>query len=410
MTIRPALREDQRAQKGMGPWVLAGGPFGAYNHGMSTKHLLPAASLLLVISAVSASAEGFDAEAVAKACMNPSVNLEMAPLEPEEKARREERGESSDAARADSLLAGRAEVDERADGSAAISWKRGRGSKGVADCRRRLEKVFKKFGGKVSFKKDEESRVVKEGKKGVEAVPAEVRKTPGDAGLQGRFFDSSKDRAPGADAPAVAAGAPSGAVPAPKADPRPRAAMPPSFTRPATEPPLPPVPGAANLLGAAAQAYRGGKVLTRTAGMTIDTDGDLSNADPALARMARRDPYRQSGTSMRYANGRSLDPTRVPYVVVPLKSNMAKIGDLVVVEYGGRSVLAVVGDKGPAHRFGEGSMALAKQLGINPSGVSGGVSGGVRYTFLGRNVGRVRGHDEMLTALETHQSAILAAR
>lgn len=390
--------------------MLAGGPFGAYNHVMSAKHLLPAAALILAVSAPSARADGFDAEAVSKACMNPSIELEMAPMSAEEKAGREERGESSDAARADSLLQGRAEVDENADGSASISWRRGKGSKGVADCRRRLEKVFKKFGDKVSFKKEGESRVTKEGKKGVEAVPAEVRKTPGDAGLQGRFFDSSKERAPGADAPSAAGGAPSAAVPTPRPDPRPRASMPPSFTRPTTEPPLPPASGAADLLAAAAQAYRGGRTVTKTAGMTIDTDGDLSQADPALARLARRDPYRQSGTSMRYANGRSLDPTRVPYVVVPLKSNLAKLGDLVVVEYRGRSVLAVVGDKGPAHRFGEGSMALAKQLGINPSGVSGGVSGGVRYTFLGRGVGRVGGNEEMLSALEAHQTAILASR
>ncbi|MBI2362650.1 MAG: hypothetical protein HYV15_04640 [Elusimicrobia bacterium] len=341
--------------------------------------------------------------------MNPSVELEVAALPAEEAAAREERGESSDAARLDSLLQGRAEVDEKEDGSASVSWKRGKGSKGVADCRRRLEKVFKKFGDKVSFKKEGEGRVAKEGKKAVEAVPDAVRKAPSDAGLQGRFFDSSKERAPGSDLPS-AVGAPSGAVPSPRADPRPRASMPPSFTRPATEPPLPAASGSANLLGAAAQAYRGGNVVTRTAGMTIDTDGDLSGADPELARLARRDPYRQSGTSMRYSNGRSLDPTRVPYVVVPLKSGMAKLGDLVVVEYGGRSVLAVVGDKGPAHRFGEGSMALARQLGINPSGVSGGVSSGVRYTFLGRGVGRVGGTDEMVAALQSHQTALLAAR
>ncbi|MBI5597867.1 MAG: hypothetical protein HY928_17415 [Elusimicrobia bacterium] len=376
---------------------------------MSVTNLLPAVALILSVAASAAAAQGFDAQAIARACISPTVDLELAPLSAEERAVREERGESSDAARADSLLQGRAEVDEKEDGSAAITWKRGKGSKGVADCRRRLEKIFKKFGDRVALEKEGESRLAKEGKKAVEAVPDAVRKAPSDAGLQGRFFDSSKDRDPGAEAPS-AAGLASGAVPTPRADPRPRASMPPSFTRPATEPPLPAASGSANLLGAAARAYQGGSVVTRTAGMTIDTDGALSDADPELARMARRDPYRQSGTSMRYANGRSLDPTRVPYVVVPLKSNMAKLGDLVVVEYGGRSVLAVVGDKGPAHRFGEGSMALARQLGINPSGVSGGVSNGVRYTFLGRGVGRVGGTDEMVAALESHQTALLAAR
>ncbi|MBI3299719.1 MAG: hypothetical protein HYZ75_16255 [Elusimicrobia bacterium] len=177
----------------------------------------------------------------------------------------------------------------------------------------------------------------------------------------------------------------------------PRAQLPSGF---ATRSPEPPAPG----------VYQGGG-LVRRGGMTIDTDGDLSRGDPALAAVARRDPHRQAQTSLTYADGRSLDPTRVPYVVIPGGDRSARLGELVLVEYQGRRTLAVVGDVGPRHRFGEGSMALAQSLGIDPDGVRGGVASGVTYTFLGRGVGRrPRGENELAAALSETQAVLLAQR
>ncbi|MFA6319175.1 MAG: glycoside hydrolase family 75 protein [Elusimicrobiota bacterium] len=110
------------------------------------------------------------------------------------------------------------------------------------------------------------------------------------------------------------------------------------------------------------------------AGMAIDTDGPVAGYD----RRVHPDPYRQRQTSLRYRDGSSLNPTTVPYVVVPIK-NKAMLGDLALVEYNGRKTLAIVGDCGP--RFGEGSVALAERLGIPASGISGGVDKGVTYSF-----------------------------
>ncbi|MCX5797102.1 MAG: glycoside hydrolase family 75 protein [Elusimicrobia bacterium] len=117
-----------------------------------------------------------------------------------------------------------------------------------------------------------------------------------------------------------------------------------------------------------------GKPMVVRAGMAIDTDGKTANYDPRI----HNDPYRQARTSLRYSDGSSLNPAEIPYVVVP-KRHQSLLGDLVEVEYGGRRVMAVVGDCGP--RFGEGSVALAESLGIPASGTSGGVSGGVTYSF-----------------------------
>ncbi|MFA6028331.1 MAG: glycoside hydrolase family 75 protein [Elusimicrobiota bacterium] len=145
---------------------------------------------------------------------------------------------------------------------------------------------------------------------------------------------------------------------------------------------------------------------TVRAGMAIDTDGPVSGYDPRV----HQDPHRQRQTSMRYADGSSLDPTRVPYVVVP-KSRKDLLGSVVVVRYNGQSALAVVGDCGP--RFGEGSVALAQRLGIPSHGVSGGVGGGVTYSFQpDLRVRKPQGEGALLNALSdagrTLQSAASA--
>lgn len=115
--------------------------------------------------------------------------------------------------------------------------------------------------------------------------------------------------------------------------------------------------------------------------MAIDTDGDIR--DPRRrASVIAHDRWHQNGTALNVA-GRSLDPTVVPFVSVPGGFPYARKGDLVQVSYNGRSVWAVVGDVGPRGRFGEGSIALAEKLGINPDGNTGGAWSGVSYAFPG---------------------------
>lgn len=357
---------------------------------------------LLAVSAAGA----HEMDAVAKACSEREVtvrlNAEGGEGAADREAARKRQGRSEDHQVADHMLRGTAEVKKDGEGST-LSWKRLPGGRGEADCRRRLAAIEKRFPGRVSFMDPAKGGMKEAARRAAAPVPAEIRKTPGDAALQGKFFDSGKELKAGADAAAV----PLKSVPLPRTAPdtRPRAPMPDSYNRPYGAPPAP----GADLLGAAAGAFKGGGTHSRTAGMAIDTDGDLRNADPKLAALARRDPYRQAETSVRYRNGRSLDPTRVPYVVIPIGYSAARNGEFVVVSYGGRSVLAVVGDRGPRHKFGEGSMALAVSLGINPSGTSGGVGSGVRYTFLGQGVGAAASEDEMLGALKQRTLALQAS-
>lgn len=145
-------------------------------------------------------------------------------------------------------------------------------------------------------------------------------------------------------------------------------------------------------------ALKGAPVVKR-AGMAIDTDGPVAGYD----RRVHRDPHRQLQTSLRYADGSSVDPTRVPYIVVPI-SEKALLGDLAVVEYRGKRVVAVVADCG--RRWGEGSVALAERLGIPSDGVSGGVSSGVTYTVYRGSGARRRTQAQVQAALASAEASL----
>lgn len=347
-------------------------------------------------------------DAINQACSGKEVAVRLAADTgdgaAEREAKRVSAGRSKDDQVADHLLRGTAEV-KRDEGGSTLGWKRPSGERGAADCRRRMAAIAKRFPGRVSFMDPAKGGMKEVAQRAVAPVPTEIQKTPTDAALASRVFDSARSVSGGATAAAV----PVSSVPLPRPAPdrRPRSSMPPSYNRPYGAPPS---PGAATtgeaLINTALGAFNGKGTHTKSAGMTIDTDGDLSKADPKLAALARRDPHRQAQTSVQYRNGKSLDPTRVPYVVIPIGYKAAKNGEFVVVEYGGRSVLAVVGDRGPKHRFGEGSMALAIALGINPSGTTGGVGSGVKYTFLGTTAGATASEADMLAKLKVQSVAL----
>jgi hypothetical protein len=119
-----------------------------------------------------------------------------------------------------------------------------------------------------------------------------------------------------------------------------------------------------------------------TADMDIDCDGGSKAA-------CKADPYYQPETSASDSHGDPLDASTLPFVVLPLDSNGFSLsgqdlhlGSAVAVIYKGQLAWAVVGDRGPKGTVGEGSYALADQLGIDPDPVSGGAEGGVTFVFF----------------------------
>lgn len=101
----------------------------------------------------------------------------------------------------------------------------------------------------------------------------------------------------------------------------------------------------------------------------------------------RNDRTGQAHTSLRDARGRSLNAETRNFVAVPkdlYKGMGLKMGDAVLVEYNGRQSWGIIGDAGPNARqkWGEMSVHMAKELGINADPNRGGVQSGVRYTFF----------------------------
>jgi hypothetical protein len=97
----------------------------------------------------------------------------------------------------------------------------------------------------------------------------------------------------------------------------------------------------------------------------------------------------QDTAKPRTSPARYLDSRTVPYVSVPrpilrsTHSDGIRVGDVAAVTYGeGRTAFAIVGDIGPANKLGEGSIALAKILGIPSNPRSGGVPSGVAYALF----------------------------
>jgi hypothetical protein len=172
-------------------------------------------------------------------------------------------------------------------------------------------------------------------------------------------------------------------------------------------------------------------------GMTIDADGapnayhpdnsgldDLANAGTpgrweGLAKDAYGEPYIQgpddpfpgyyvSETALadrsRPVNdpARYVDASRIPFIVLPggmARQLGARPGDFAVVfnQRNGKSSYAIFGDVGPIDRIGEGSMALADNLGIRSDARNGGARGGIVYlVFPGSGNGSPRTNEEIV--------------
>lgn len=113
--------------------------------------------------------------------------------------------------------------------------------------------------------------------------------------------------------------------------------------------------------------------------LQLDTDGGI---DPTI----KWESTHQDETSLRWANGKSVDSNSVPFVVIPGGwSRGIRLGDLCHVQYANKVVAAIVADIGPKRKIGEGSIALHRLLGFerikNGKIVDVGISGGVRTVF-----------------------------
>jgi glycosyl hydrolase group 75 (putative chitosanase) len=172
------------------------------------------------------------------------------------------------------------------------------------------------------------------------------------------------------------------------------------------------------------------------AGMTIDADGapnayhpdnigldDLKNAGSpgnwqGLAKDADGEPFVQgpddpfpgyyvSATALADRTKPVNDPTRyvdaskIPFIVLPggmARQMGARPGDFAFVfnQRNGKSSYAIFGDVGPSERIGEGSMALAENLGIRSDARNGGARRGILFlVFPGSGNGRPRPIEEI---------------
>lgn len=119
----------------------------------------------------------------------------------------------------------------------------------------------------------------------------------------------------------------------------------------------------------------------------IDADG--------VAPEAGGDPTGQGNTTLHDQNDRPLDSRNYPFIVLPLNQQTARdgrilkisgrtvaqmgaqLGDLGVALFkNGQIVPVIYGDRGPALKLGEGSMMVARALGINDDPVRGGIDEG----------------------------------
>lgn len=159
------------------------------------------------------------------------------------------------------------------------------------------------------------------------------------------------------------------------------------------------------------------RALLFASGMSIDADGsprayhpknigldDLKHAGKngrwwALATKKGKPVLQKSGyyvstTSLQdfrynpWDQRRYVNAEKIPYIVLPPKVKQQgniRLGDIAVVynTHNGRWTYAIYADTGANTRIGEGSIALARLLGINANARMGGIANGVVYLVFG---------------------------
>lgn len=153
-----------------------------------------------------------------------------------------------------------------------------------------------------------------------------------------------------------------------------------------------------------ANAVRGGRFLS----VATHPDGT-----PVVQRSGRFKGFYVSTTSLHNAGGSStapgtyVDARKIPYIVLPpefMKQFGVTLGDLAVVtnQRNGKSSFAIFADVGPHGKIGEGSVALARALGLNDDPRYGGTgSSSIAYLVFpksGLGPGKLRSAKEIKTS------------
>jgi Fungal chitosanase of glycosyl hydrolase group 75 len=143
----------------------------------------------------------------------------------------------------------------------------------------------------------------------------------------------------------------------------------------------------------------------------VVTDTGRSSGEPIIQGLGDPAPgYHVSATTLEDPSKARIDPKRyvnaeeIPFFVLPGNKTLgARLGDFgfVVNSANGQGCGCIFADTGPSNKIGEGSIALAKELGIsNVSPKNGGVEDGIAYVvFPGSRMGWP------ITVDEIHQRA-----
>src|SRR5262249_42071700 len=122
------------------------------------------------------------------------------------------------------------------------------------------------------------------------------------------------------------------------------------------------------------------------------TDNNRRDGNPVVQGPDDPAPgYYISTTALQDTSKRVSDPRRyvnsaeIPYIALPPRfGHGVALGDVVVVlnESSASIAFAIFADIGPPDSIGEGSIALASLLGVNPSPKKGGTKSGIAYVLF----------------------------
>jgi len=170
------------------------------------------------------------------------------------------------------------------------------------------------------------------------------------------------------------------------ADGAPRAYHPPLIGRPGGAP-----PGLDDLRNAGRPGHWFGIVTDNQGKPVVQRRGDPAPGFYVSATsLVQRGPF-AAGDPRRY-----VDASTIPFFVLPgpaLHTGHARLGDFGAVwnRHTEKLAFAIFADIGPTTRIGEGSIALARELGIPDSPLSGGADDGISYVvFAGSGNGFAR--------------------
>ncbi|HIV57573.1 MAG TPA: peptidoglycan-binding protein [Candidatus Stackebrandtia faecavium] len=145
----------------------------------------------------------------------------------------------------------------------------------------------------------------------------------------------------------------------------------------------------------------------------FDVDCDGQRSDQCNENT---DPWYQPETAFPQSDGEPLNSATLPHVVVPGVSDIWSYkdagiggGTVAAVVFEDKVAYAVVGDVGPQTAIGEGSYALAEQLGIDPDPQSGGIGGKVVdfILFPDATADPIEDHDDAVAKGEEAANGLL---